>query len=202
MDGVLIDARDWHYDALNRALKLFGLEINRYEHLVTYDGLPTRDKLEMLTKDKGLSRGLHNFINQVKQQFTTEIVFSRCKPVFQHQYALARLQQEDYRLAVCSNSIRKSVEMMLDKSKLLQYLEFYLSNEDVKRGKPDPEMYSTAIARLGIKPQECLIVEDSPYGVESAKASGAHVMQVEGCADVHYQNIMQHVESYEKRGAL
>ena len=46
MDGVLIDARDWHYEALNKALAIFGMEINRYDHLVTYDGLPTKKKLE------------------------------------------------------------------------------------------------------------------------------------------------------------
>ena len=48
MDGVLIDAKDWHYEALNKALRLFGLEITRSEHETTYDGLPTKDKLEIL----------------------------------------------------------------------------------------------------------------------------------------------------------
>ena len=54
MDGVLIDAKDWHYEALNQALAIFGMEINRYDHLVTYDGLPTKKKLEMLTLERGL----------------------------------------------------------------------------------------------------------------------------------------------------
>ena len=53
MDGVLIEAKDWHYEALNRALRLFGYEISRYDHLVTYDGLPTSKKLEMLSLEKG-----------------------------------------------------------------------------------------------------------------------------------------------------
>ena len=49
MDGVLIDAKDWHYEALNKALGLFGMEINRYDHLNTFDGLPTKVKLQMLS---------------------------------------------------------------------------------------------------------------------------------------------------------
>ena len=69
MDGVLIDAREWHYDALNRALSLFGHDIDRYSHLTAYDGLPTRKKLEMLSIDKGLPRGLHKFINSMKLSF-------------------------------------------------------------------------------------------------------------------------------------
>lgn len=70
MDGVLIDAKDWHYEALNQALELFGYKISRYDHLVTFDGLPTKKKLEMLTIEKGLPKGLHKFINHMKQIYT------------------------------------------------------------------------------------------------------------------------------------
>ena len=54
MDGVLIDAKEWHYEALNRALALFGMPISRFEHLTTFDGLPTRKKLEMLSLELSL----------------------------------------------------------------------------------------------------------------------------------------------------
>jgi beta-phosphoglucomutase len=91
MDGVLIEAKDWHYEALNKALRLFGMEISRYNHLVTYDGLPTRKKLEMLSKEQGLPIQLHEFINQMKQQYTMELIQSQCKPRFHHEYALSRL---------------------------------------------------------------------------------------------------------------
>src|SRR5476649_554944 len=97
MDGVLIDAKEWHYEALNKALGLFGMEISRYDHLVTYDGLPTRQKLEMLSLEKGLPRALHTFLNQLKQEFTFELIQTKCKPVFRHQYALARLKNEGLR---------------------------------------------------------------------------------------------------------
>ena len=54
MDGVLIDAKEWHYEALNNALKLFGYKISRHDHLVTFDGLPTRAKLQMMTEQEML----------------------------------------------------------------------------------------------------------------------------------------------------
>jgi beta-phosphoglucomutase len=88
MDGVLIDAKDWHYEALNQALSLFGMEISRYDHLVTYDGLPTKKKLEMLTLERGLPRALHNFINDMKQEFTFQLGYAKCKLTFNHQYAM------------------------------------------------------------------------------------------------------------------
>ena len=88
MDGVLIDAKDWHYEALNKALRLFGYEITRPEHEITYDGLPTRDKLNILSREKGLPRSLHDFINELKQQYTMEMVNNLCRPMFHHEYAL------------------------------------------------------------------------------------------------------------------
>ena len=197
MDGVLIDAKDWHYESLNRALQLFGMEISRYDHLVTYDGLPTRRKLQMLSLEKGLPQGLHSFINQMKQQYTMEIVYTKCKPTFYHEYALARLSKMGYRIAVCSNSIRNSIQSMMEKAHLLEYLEFFISNEEVKESKPHPEIYLQAISRLGLEPSECLIVEDNFNGIKAAEASGGHVMRVETVADFNFQNILNHIEIAE-----
>lgn len=197
MDGVLIEAKDWHYEALNKALGLFGMEISRYDHLVTYDGLPTKKKLEMLSTERGLPLELHEFINDMKQQYTLEIVYAQCKPRFYHEYALSRLKQEGYKLAVASNSIRKTVQIMMEQSALLGYLDFYLSNQDVKLGKPDPEIYTKAIQKMGLSPQECLVVEDNEKGIQAAKASGAWLMEVDEVEEVNYQNIMSHIMRIE-----
>lgn len=201
MDGVLIEAKDWHYEALNRALGLFGMEISRYDHLTTYDGLPTNKKLEMLSTERGLPQELHKFINDMKQQYTLEIVYSQCKPRFYHEYALSRLKKDGYKLAVASNSIRKTVQIMMDQSSLMGYLDFYLSNQDVKVGKPDPEIYTKAIQKLGFTPQECLIVEDNEKGIQAAKASGAWVMEVDEVEKVNYQNIMSHIMRFEEHAS-
>lgn len=197
MDGVLIEAKDWHYDALNRALGLFGMEISRYDHLVTYDGLPTNRKLDMLTMEQGLSKELHPFIYEMKQQYTMEIVHVRCKPRFYHEYALSTLKNENYNIAVCSNAIRNSVAVMLEKAALSPYIDFFISNQDVSRPKPDPEMYITAMERLQLSPAQCMIVEDNEKGIQAARASLAHVMEVDSVEDVNYQNIMNHIRGFE-----
>jgi len=190
MDGVLIDAKEWHFEALNKALSLFGYEISRYDHLITYDGLPTKEKLKMLTLEYGLPEKLYNFINILKQQFTMELVYQKLRPRFIHEYALSRLKSEGYRLAVASNSVRNTVHVMLEKGKLLDYLDFFLSNQDVAKSKPDPEIYHTAITRFALNPQECLIIEDNKHGIQAAKASGAHVMEVNKVYETNYQNII------------
>jgi beta-phosphoglucomutase len=197
MDGVLIDARDWHYHSLNNALSIFGIEISKYDHLTTFDGLPTKKKLEMLSIDGRLPKKLHQFINDLKQQYTLELVYAKCKPVFQHQYALSKLQSEGYNLAVCSNSIRQSIQIMMEKAGLISYLDFFLSNQDVINGKPDPEIYIKAIQKLGLSPEECLIVEDNENGINAAIASGANLLKVENPDDVTYLNILNRIKEIE-----
>lgn len=197
MDGVLIEAKEWHYEALNRALALFGYEISRYDHLVTYDGLPTSKKLEMLSMEKGMPRKLHSFINDLKQQYTVDKIFTDCHPVFAHEYALSMLKKEHYRIAVASNSIRHTIELMMEKSNLMDYLDFFLSNQDVTKPKPDPEIYQTAVKRLGLSPRECMVVEDNHNGIQAAKAAGTHVMEVNTVYDVNYSNIKKHIEMAE-----
>lgn len=193
MDGVLIDAKEWHYEALNRALALFGYEISRYDHLVTYDGLPTSKKLEMLSMERGMPRRLHKFINELKQQYTVDRIFTDCRPMFAHEYALAKLREDGYHIAVASNSVRHTIELMMEKSNLLPYLDFFLSNQDVVKAKPDPEIYQTAVSHLGLSPRECMVVEDNHNGIQAARSAGTHVMEVSTVYDVNYANIKKHL---------
>jgi beta-phosphoglucomutase len=202
MDGVLIDAREWHYEALNRALALLGYEITRYEHLSAYDGLPTKRKLQMLTVEHGLPDQLHGFMNSLKQQYTLEFVATRCKPVFQHQYALARLKAAGYKLGVASNSVRGTVEEMMQRSDLMQYLDVLVSNEDVERGKPDPAMYIKAMATLGVSPAQTLVVEDNENGIKAATAAGAHVLVVGGPDDVTLDAIQARIAAAESERSV
>jgi len=202
MDGVLIEAKDWHYEALNRALRLFGYEISRHDHLTTFDGLPTKRKLEMLTLERGLPRGLHRFLNELKQHYTMDLVYQLCQPRFSHEHALSRLKAERYLLAVASNSVRRSVEVMMERAALTEYLDVMLSNEDVARAKPDPEIYLTAMQRLGTTPEETLVVEDNENGIRAARASGAHVMTVSDVSEVNLASIKAYIAGIERGEAI
>lgn len=198
MDGVLIDAKEWHYEALNRALSLFGIEINRYDHLTTFDGLPTKVKLQKLSKRFFLPESLHPFINEVKQLYTVELIHQKCHPMFHHEYALSNLKKQGYKIAVCSNSVRKTVELMMNKSGLMPYLDMIVSNEDVKKSKPDPEMYKITIDKFNLRPEECVVVEDNVNGIIAGKESGAHVLEVSTVYDVTLDNIMRFIGECER----
>jgi HAD superfamily hydrolase (TIGR01509 family) len=126
-----------------------------------------------------------------------ELVNARCKPTFQHEFALSRLKQSGYQLAVASNSVRNTVLTMMEKSALTPYLEVLLSNEDVEHGKPAPDIYIAAAEKLGVPPQQCLVVEDNPKGIESAERAGCPVMVVEAVYDVTLENIQKRITEIE-----
>jgi len=194
MDGVLVDAREWHYDALNRAIGLFGYTIARAEHIQTFDGLPTSRKLQILSQEQNLPLGLHNFINEMKQSYTLEHIHTQCRPTFAHQYALAQLRARGYKIGVASNSIRESVDLMMRKTALYEYLDVILGASDVQRPKPYPDIYLEASVKLGIPPAELLVVEDNKNGVASAVAAGCRVLEVINPQEVYFEKIIGHIE--------
>ena len=197
MDGVLIEAKDWHYEALNRALRLFGYCISRYDHLTTFDGLPTSKKLEMLSLEGDLPRELHAFINEMKQEYTMELVHAQCAPRFVHEFALSNLKALGYRLGVASNSIRPTVETMMSKARLAHYFDRMISASDVARPKPDPDMYLTTCRLLELDPAECLVIEDNEKGIKAAIAAGTHVLRVRTVNEVTFDNIMNEIHTLE-----
>lgn len=197
LDGVLVDATEWHYEALNKALGLFGFTIPRHEHLLVYNGLPTSKKLELLSVEKGLPRALHDTIKVLKQHYTALEILTRCTPSFQHEYMVRQLRRDGYRLAVCSNAVRDSVETMLRLSGLLEAMKCVLSNQDVERPKPDPQIYLKAFQMLEVRPDEAVIVEDAGPGIEAARRSGAFLLKVAGHIDVSYERVRDCIQKIE-----
>jgi len=195
LDGVLVEAKNIHFDALNEALGK-EYEISWAEHLSTYDGLKTNQKLEMLTERKGLPTELHKDIWNKKQSITLQLL-KELKPNQTLQSVMNALSEDGYKIAVCSNSIRKTVLTVLSKLGIMEFMDYIISNEDVQNSKPHPEMYWRAISKMGCLPEETLIVEDSPYGLMAAYRSKAHVLRVKNPKEVTYTNIFKKLTQIE-----
>lgn len=185
LDGVLIDATEWHYEALNDALKIFGYEISRDEHLTTFNGLPTQEKLKMMSETKGLPTGLHEIIKIMKRRFTDERVSQLCNPTHEKQILLASLKKKGYKLACCSNAQKYSVVNMLKRAGIDRYFDLIVGNDEGFKPKPNPDIYLSAFKTLKVSPDETIIVEDAVHGIEAAKRSGAKVIAVRGFEDVN-----------------
>lgn len=191
LDGVLVEAKEIHFETLNTAIKeVAGSEyvISLNEHYSTYDGLKTNQKLELLTKNKGLSTEHYTEIWDKKQQYTIDEI-SNLKQDERLIDIFKRLRNEGYKLACASNSIRRSVLVMLSKIGIIEYMDLILSNEDVKNSKPHPEMYWKSMSMMGVLPEETLIVEDSPHGLLAASRSRANVLRVNNPSDLTFDKL-------------
>ncbi len=193
LDGVLVEAKNIHYESLNKALDP-QFAINWDEHLLTYDGLKTNQKLEMLHIKKGLPQELFKQVWDKKQYYTLKSL-KELKPSPQLQVCMDLLIQSGYKLAVCSNSIRKTVLTVLSRLDIIDRFDLILSNEDVQNSKPHPEIYWKAISMMGCLPEETLIIEDSPFGLLAANRSKSHVMRVESPKDITYNNIYKYLNN-------
>lgn len=195
LDGVLIDSRDIHYEALNAALERIDVKyiINRDEHLSLYDGLSTTKKLEMLAKNKGLPPEYNNQIWEDKQKATISI-FNNLQRDFNLMDYFSKLKAQGFQIAVASNSIRNTVKLVLLKLGLLEYVDYYVSNEDVKRTKPFPEMYWRCMIACNALPKNTVIIEDSHIGRQGAMDSGAYLIPVENRFDLDLSNIYKAIK--------
>jgi HAD superfamily hydrolase (TIGR01509 family) len=187
LDGVLVEAKTIHYDALNSALGE-EYEISWNEHLSIYDGLKTTQKLEMLSQNKGLPIELHSKVWKDKQEYTLNIL-RNLKPNSYLINLFKKLSDDGYKLVVASNSIRKTVLTVLSKLGIMEFMDYIISNEDVLNSKPHPEMYWRAISRMNSLPENTLIVEDSPYGLLAASRAKAHTLRVKNPTEVTEENI-------------
>ena len=194
LDGVLVKTKEIHYNALNQSLKEIGDKyvITEAEHISIYDGLKTNQKLELLTKNKGLHSSAHDSVWNRKQELTIDYI-SKLQPDLDKIELLKELRNKGYKLAVASNSIRRSVLVILAKIGVIEYMDLIISNEDVKNSKPHPEMYWKTMSMMGALPEETLIVEDSPHGLLAASRSRASVLRVDNPNDLTLEKITKKI---------
>ena len=142
----------------------------------------------MLTKNKNLPISSHKQIWEKKQKLTLEAI-SDLKESVELIELFKWLNLNNFKIACCSNSIRRTVLVVLSKLGIIEYMDLILSNEDVKNSKPHPEIYWQAMSTLGVLPEETLIVEDSPHGLLAAHRSKSNILRVNSQKEVTVDNI-------------
>ena len=203
LDGVLVESRELHYIALNKALAEFGEQyvISREEHLCKYDALTTTMKLDRLTKEKGLPKEYHHKVWQLKQKKTLEEI-DNFEIDHRIQNILKSFKDQDYIIACATNSIRATSKLMLIRKGFMEYIDFLYSNEDVKNAKPNSEMYLRCMIKAGVNPDQTVIIEDSHIGRKAAISSGAHLCAVKDSHDLTYDKIQDTILRAQKQSSI
>ena len=199
LDGVIVDTKEMHYEALNRAISEINTKyiITEAEHFTRYDGLKTLTKLEMLTKEKGLPFTDHKAIYDKKQELTAKY-FSSITPNEKIREVFKTLREDGYMLGCCTNCIRRTALVALAKVGVIEYLDVIITNDDIKNPKPHPEIYWKAMSMMQCLPEETLIIEDSPQGLLSATRSRADVIRVKNSSDVTLEKIYRRLKTPKK----
>ncbi len=196
LDNTLCYCADWHYEALNMALKdVVNFEINKEDHIAIFNGLTTKTKLNILFKKDIIKKEDFDIISAKKQEYTFKLINenARLDPVKIH---LHKQMKYNNITSVCvTNSITESACLILEKTGQLEYMEFVISNEQTKYPKPHGEGYIKAMVKLGVYPEETVIVEDSPHGIMAAKSTGAYVWEVRDAYEVTYDNLQKFIKS-------
>ena len=195
LDGVLVDTKNIHFEALNLALKKFGHnKITFEDHIKIFDGLPTNEKLKILNLKDKLPKKNFVKINKYKQKVTSEILKKKIKKNLRLINIFKKLHK-DYKIAIATNAINSTLNICLKKLGISKYINFKLSNEDINFPKPNPEIYLRIFVKFGIYPSEALIIEDSHYGREAAISSGAKLLPIKKIEELTLKKIILNLTS-------
>jgi len=198
LDGVLCDCCEIHYRALNKALKkTCGFEIDRAEHDLRFNGLPTRVKLATLSKQERVLDNQVEKIYDLKQSYTETEIDAAMLYDSKKYDMIQQLRRKDYRLGVVTNCSKSTAIQMLRKLTLVESPMYFFStvitNENVRFPKPHPEGYIKAMVNLRQYPEETLILEDNENGIVAAHATGANVVKVDDVKDVTLEFVMRYL---------
>ena len=185
LDGVLVDSKTIHFDALNDALRALSPDyiITKEEQENIYEGLPTKAKLSLLNKYKGLPEESFDSVWRLKQDITSTM-FSNIPEDKELIGLLTIIKDNKINIAVASNSIRNTVFDCLEGLGIVHLIDHVVSNEDVKHPKPHPEMYWKAMSYFGVIADETVIFEDSLVGKLAARDSKATLIEIKNRADL------------------
>jgi len=185
-DGVITDSEILHFRAFNQVLGQYGIELTKQEYYKTYLGFNDADCYGKLIDQGLLKAGQDQISNLIekKKHIYKELAKTEGKMIEGVREFLTLLENNSIPMAICSGSLLTEVEMVLEDTGLRHLFEVIVSGEQVKKGKPDPEGFLLTLKRLNsnvssaqagnqnhVLPGECIVIEDSHWGLEAAKAS-------------------------------
>jgi beta-phosphoglucomutase family hydrolase len=172
MDGVIIDTEPLTSNHLKEHLKELGADLDK-RPFVSRPGMNSRMTWEILKVEYELEHEIDILINEGRSRFMTFMENLDELPIIDGvRELLTALHDAKYRIALASSANPKRVDFILDKLGIIDMFEVVVAGDDVKNGKPAPDCYLLAAKKLGVKPKDCVVIEDATFGVRAAKAAG------------------------------
>lgn len=167
LDGTLIDSEPNYFEADHKLLKEYGIELD-LEMKKKYVGMSTQEMLEDLSRKYSFSDSIE-VLAAKKNRYYMDIARSKTTVFPEMNKFLHLIKEHGYATALASGSSPEIIEEILSITQLSSLFDVVLSSEEVEKGKPEPDVFLESARRLNIRPEHCLVMEDSQYGVEAAK---------------------------------
>ena len=195
LDGVLVDTKQLHFEALNKALikNKAKTTISYNDHIKIFDGLPTYQKLILLNKKKIIPKYKNNEIIKLKQAYTKKLLKKYIKFNFEI-FKIFKELSKKYKIAIATNAVKDTLNICVKILKIKKYCNFLISNQEVNNSKPHPEIYLRTLIQFGLRPKETLIIEDSHHGRIAAQESGCNLMPIKELREVNLHNINKFIK--------
>jgi beta-phosphoglucomutase len=190
-DGVITDSEILHLRAFNRVLARYDIEISIKDYYRNYLGLSDIDFFNTLIDKKVLQKPAEGIEHLEKEKTAVfeKLAKTEGKIIKGVRDFLLMLSNSYIRMAICSGALLAEIELVLEQTKLRSFFEVIVSAESVKKGKPNPEGLLLTLQKLNsgrhniISPSYCVVIEDSHWGLEAAKAAGMHSIAVTNSYD-------------------
>lgn len=171
MDGVLIDSQPYHFKADIDTMAEYGV-IKDQKFYEAFAGTLTDNRMRTLRDMFGLDVPAEELIEKREKMILDIMANEDIKPVSGIPELLRSIKALGLKTAVASSSGIELIKLVLDRLGIAVYFDSITSGNDVKRGKPDPDVFLLAAERIGVNPRDCFVVEDSENGVKAAKSAG------------------------------
>ena len=181
LDGTLVDSENYHWQSWQHAMALDGTTVTHKQFTQTF-GQRNETILRGWLGDDAAPERIQRVADAKEVEYRRLAEERGLTPLPGAADWLVRLQATGWKQAIASSAPRLNVDVMLRAMKLEHYFDAIVASEDVTKGKPDPEVFLTAAARLGLPASRCIVVEDAAAGVEAARRAGMRSIGVSRAA--------------------
>jgi beta-phosphoglucomutase len=175
MDGVIVDNTGFHFRAWREVLKSYGVELSRQEYEQKLSGRTPEESGRVIFADR-LSRPEILELNRRKESLYRSLYAGSVTAAPGLMPFLRDLEAEGVPVALATSAMPENIEFVLSATGIRRFFTTIVDATMVRRGKPDPEIFLTAAARLGAEPADCVVFEDSKFGMAAARAAGAKLV--------------------------
>ncbi len=173
MDGVISDTEPFHKISGKKNFKRIGISVTN-KYLETFAGTRFQEYTRRIVKEKTGKELTDDDIQEMfkqKWEIMMELI-KDVKPISGVVDIIKFLHNKGFKLAVASSSLKKYVHFILKKLRINEYFDIVVCGDEIKKSKPDPDIFLVAAKKLGMKQEECIVIEDTRNGVLAAKAAG------------------------------